>query len=538
LCYHLELPRAFLREGGLAYLPDAHESTFPLLTEMWFLWALALDGPVAAQLVHFALGLLLLLAVREAAAPLGRNWAWLAAGVAALTPVVTNQMTAPLNDVALAAFAALAWAAGERADRESDRRVAWWIVAGIMLGAACAIKFTGLVFAVAWTGGRLVKLWLAASSHAGRHRVIGRECKAASPADRSSNVAPSRNGALVDLTGERRSGWRAVVTHPVGVVAVAAFLVAGLWYGRAAWHTGNPVHPYFSTVFGNPSETSMRASKRPLGRDPLRWLAAPFETTFSPERFGGRAHQFGPLFLAMLPGLLFLAMDRRAWPALTVVAIYSLFWLLLRQNLRFALPMLPVLSIGVVTVWRALPRTGTARGVVLTVALGMLAFTTLVAVRRARHAWPVAVGVESRADYLRRCEPTTGAAEMVSRLTRSHARLLSQETRAFYFDREIVRESLFRSRTAAYDATSSPDEVAARLTRDAFTHLLLAERVTRGSAPYDDVLSRIALPAIERSGVSSDGPFRLLGETTGRDLDGAEYRYRLVEIEPSAAARR
>jgi hypothetical protein len=58
LCYHLELPKAFLADNRLSFYPYSENSTFPLLVEMWFLWAIALDGPVAAGLVHWLLGLI------------------------------------------------------------------------------------------------------------------------------------------------------------------------------------------------------------------------------------------------------------------------------------------------------------------------------------------------------------------------------------------------------------------------------------------------------------------------------------------------
>src|SRR5258708_3718188 len=57
MCYHLELPKRFLEQHALVYLPDSDNSTYPMLVEMWYLWALALDGGTAAQLVHWCLGI-------------------------------------------------------------------------------------------------------------------------------------------------------------------------------------------------------------------------------------------------------------------------------------------------------------------------------------------------------------------------------------------------------------------------------------------------------------------------------------------------
>ena len=40
--------QGFLADHAVRFLPDSDNSTFPLLAEMWYAWALALDGPVAA----------------------------------------------------------------------------------------------------------------------------------------------------------------------------------------------------------------------------------------------------------------------------------------------------------------------------------------------------------------------------------------------------------------------------------------------------------------------------------------------------------
>jgi hypothetical protein len=149
LCYHLELPKTFLVEHRILYLPYHDNATFPLLTEMWFLWGLAIDGGVCAQLVHWGLGVLLGLAAVVLATPiLGRRWAWVAGALVVLTPGVSNQMTAPLNDVALAAMTTLALAAWWRAV-VGDQGRRWFVLAGLTAGGALATKYIALLFAVA-----------------------------------------------------------------------------------------------------------------------------------------------------------------------------------------------------------------------------------------------------------------------------------------------------------------------------------------------------------------------------------------------------
>ena len=61
------------------------------------------------RLIHWELGVLLGLATVVLAAPVvSRPWAWLAGAVVVLVPGVSNQMTAPMNDLALALMTTLA----------------------------------------------------------------------------------------------------------------------------------------------------------------------------------------------------------------------------------------------------------------------------------------------------------------------------------------------------------------------------------------------------------------------------------------------
>src|SRR5207249_4093046 len=106
-----------------------------------------LDSAVAAQLIHWALGLLLAAASVLLARPLvGRRAAWLASAIVLTVPGITNQMAAPLNDVALAVFTTLALVAWQQAlasarhgtdDQVGEPRLPWrwFILAGLMAGA-------------------------------------------------------------------------------------------------------------------------------------------------------------------------------------------------------------------------------------------------------------------------------------------------------------------------------------------------------------------------------------------------------------------
>lgn len=498
LCYHLELPKSFLAEHRLAFLPYHDNSTFPLLTEMLYLWGLALDGGVCAQLVHWAVGVLLMLATVLLAAPLlGRPWAWAAGTVVVLTPGLNNQMTAPLSDVALTLWTTLALAAWWRATVNDEGR-RWLLLAGLMAGAALGTKYTALVFAAAVS---VTWLWALA----------------------------------------RQPSQRRLFLHGAIVVSILATSVGGMWYLRAAWHRGNPVYPLLGEVFSRGNVEGDRptcvdtkiaptlpAEKSPLGRSPWAVATAPWELTMHPERFGGRGHQLGVLLLAVLPGLALSRRLRGLGTLLAVAGVYFVLWSLLRQNVRFLFPIVPLLAVAAVWVWIEGGRMPPWPRWLTTATMGaVVAAMAAVPLYRAREALAVAVGLEDRDRYLSRQVPTYQAAAITNRLFSPDSHMLSQDFRAFYFNCRVTRENVFRRQTHYDHQITDPATLSRHLRSAGFTHLLLAEAQGGDGIGYDPTLWRLA-----DAQLASPGADELLTVTEyeRQDPEGAVRRYRLVML--------
>jgi len=523
LCYHLELPKLFLSHGRIEFLPLHENSTFPLLAETWYLWALALDSAVAAQLIHCLLGLLLAAAAVLLARPLiGHGWAWLAGVVVLTVPGVTNQMTAPLNDVAVAAFATLALVAWQNApllvEKPQQKRafhespltpalspegrgsseIRLYIVAGLMAGAALSIKYVAIMFAAAaaavWCGGLL------------------------------------RGNAARELRSVR--GILAAARGPV-ICLLVAILVCGIWYARAAYHRGNPVYPFFSSLVGADGPPTVRESKTPLRWSAFDVGAAPWQVTMSPERFGGRGHQLGGLFLMLLPACLFLR-RRGLGPLLTLAAVYAVLWYSLRQNVRFLLPIVPILAVAAAAVLAELRSWPTGpRVLAISSCAAVMALGAVIPLHRARQHVAVAIGLETREEFLLRHEPTYRAACFANAHLPHHAKILSQEHRAYYFDRALTRENAFRRATNYAAQSAVVDSMVSKLHAAGFTHLLTAAADGLG-ARYNDTLSRLVAAAED----SQPGSLRTLLDYEFFEPDGTTRRYRLIELNSDGASKK
>ena len=480
LCYHLELAKRFLIEHRLVDLPFDDNATYPLIVEMWYLWGLALGGGVPAQLVHWFIGLLFAGGTFALGSTIvGRGWATVAATFALLAPGINNQMTAPLNDLALATFTTLALAAWWRAAID-DRPSGWYAMAGVMFGGALATKYTALVFLAAWSIAAAVILY----------RQIAR---------------------------------RKVMLRGMATAAVIAVSMAGPWYVRSMWLRGDPIYPYLSTRVEG---AAPKADKRPLGVNLLAAMTAPWDVTMSPQRVGGRSHQLGPLFLAVLPTLVIARRLRGVATLLIVASAFGLLWFVLRHNVRFLQPVAPLLAVPMawaISEWRRWPVVPQRIATLSTVGLALVCLA--IPVRRGVKLLPVAVGIESRDDYLRRVEPTYGTALAMRALLTTDACVLSQEQRAFYLPGRITRESIYRRETQFDQATDA--ELLDHLRHAGFTHLLLAEADNDADITFDETLGRRVAAAVAMNAETSP---RCLDEQTFVDEHGGRRRYRLLEL--------
>ena len=311
------MPKVFLAHGGsVGFEPDLHETVYPLVTELLYAVALALRGPVACRLISWVLGLVFAANVTALARPSLGARAWWAGTVALLVPAVSNGMSAPLNDVALAAFGTAAIAGWARFhDAPSSRRAA---LAGLLAGLALGVKYPALVLA------GLLGLAMVAS-------------------------------AL------RKVDYRRALL--MTIVFAAVMLAVGCpWYLRAFWYTGNPVFPFFRHVFGGAGlDEVLDPIKRPLAVSVINMLTALGPLSLQPDRFDQlRTTSSDRCSCSFLPRNL-----TQARPPCRVLAIVALGYAFMtlcltqRQSMRFVLIAVGPLAVGVA--WLRPKMVGTAR---------------------------------------------------------------------------------------------------------------------------------------------------------------------------------
>ncbi len=492
LCYHLQVPKLFLEHGATFYDPDLHETVYPLLTEMLYAVALAFRGPVSCRLVEWLLGVAFALNVTALARPSLGHRAWWAGTIALLAPAISNGMSAPLNDVALAAYGTAAIFAWSRFRERPTLRGA--ALTGLLTGLAMGVKYPALVLAgligMGIAPGFLSRIMFRITARSAGVPLVGSR--------RSRKLvgqAVERLTSDMDSSEPTVKPGRRLLIHLM-MFATFAWGTGGVWYARAFLCTGNPVHPFFRDTFGGAGlDEVLGPEKRPLNVDPLSLLTALVPMTLQPDRFDSFSHQFGPVFLLFLPALLWERPPRRVLALAAIGYGFLTLCLTQRQSMRFVLIALGPMSVAVAWLasawWQRRSTPGRALVAALLLALG---FESTLAVARARHGLGVVIGIESAEDYLARREPTFLVGRWVGLHLPPWARLVGQDHRGYYIPRDYTMELAHRRRTGLGRNGESPAEIIAELQAAGFSHLLLCPPVPETAVEFDPTLGRILAP--------------------------------------------
>ena len=328
LLYHFALPKAFVAQYGLSFIEGNIASYIALGNEMHNVWAMLLGGLFSPRVAEAAGGgttflffPLLLMATYGGSRELGldQRWSLLATVIVATVPSAFHVASSSYIDLALALYVTLAIFALSRWWKDQDRTQL--VLIAIFLGAALSIKLTA-VFVIAAFG--LIILLRAREKGA----AVG-------------NIVITGFGSLL-LAG----------------------VIASPWYLRTWKETGSPVFPFYMSIWKGQAPgwdversnlfQAMNAQYGGTDKGILDYLLAPLEISViaQPEIAQYYDGVLGIAFLLGLP-LLIWALWKVELPvevkiASGVAGIMLLFWMFSSEQLRYLLPIVPVLSIAIV----------------------------------------------------------------------------------------------------------------------------------------------------------------------------------------------
>ncbi len=331
LLYHFAVPKAFIAQGSSNFIEGNIASYLAVGIEMQNVWAMLLGdffgqraAEAAAGAVNFAFFPILLTAIYGWARELelSRRWALIAVLMIAAIPSAYHVAASGYIDLAMALYITLAIVALTKWWRILEN--GWLIFAAIFLSAALSAKLTALfVFA----------------SFALVITFRARHAQGANP-EKVGGILARGFGALI-LAG----------------------IIASPWYLRTWAETGSPVFPFYMNIW--PGEAAgwdversnlfqaMNSAYGGENKTPFDYLLAPWNLSVNaqPEYSTFFDGVLGVAFLFGLPILVW-ALWKKDMPEETkigagIAAIMFVFWLFSSQQLRYLLPIMPVLAIAI-----------------------------------------------------------------------------------------------------------------------------------------------------------------------------------------------
>ena len=401
LAYHLAVPKIYLADGRIHYIPFVSHSNFPFTMEMLYTLGLFLNGPALAKLNHLLTLVLTLLLLWGMGRRLwGRTAGVVGVATFASAPLVMWEATSAYIDLGYSLYYLLAavafavwWVEGKKG---------WLILSGIACGLCLGTKMTGAI-----TFGSLTALLA--------YRMI-----------------------------RERRPWRDLAGF-----MLPAILVASPWFVKSQIWTGNPTYPFFYGLFGGRNwDEAMaqiyRASQVKFGVGKGAWdlLRLPFDLAFRYDAFTdvGTSHGVdspGVLWFCLLPPLLLVrGHDRVVKVLMTLALLGTLGWFFSMQYGRYFLPILAILSLATGYAAQRAEQDGAlrmaSRAVVMIVLAAGIAFSVPFTLVR----WMVVLGGISERNYLQEKLPLYRAFEYVNDTSRPTAKVaIFGDPRGFYLDR-------------------------------------------------------------------------------------------------------
>jgi hypothetical protein len=457
LAYHLADPKLYLEHGRIYPIWFESHSNFPFTVEMLYTVGLALKSVSLAKAFSWILweigaagvyGLTRTLA-REASS----RCAGLVAAVAfAATPIILWEATSSYIDVAACAFlvlsihALLLW-------RRSD--VWGWLVAsGVFSGWALGTKMT-LAVPVAL----LIACSLWWCKGPGRRRVA----------------------CALALTG-------------------VALAVASPWYIKSYAWTGNPVYPFYYSIFDGKNwsaenEAAYKAQQSGFGikdRGPLQFVRTPWEASIAPQVYYDKVSSnpwviylfsLGIVFLVSLPILgAGLRWERETFGLLAILALSFAAWFAQVQYLRYLVPLVGLAAALVGASAARLSGRGQAVRATLSlfawfvVAMSLL-HVGLIARFVSLDRLSVVMGRQSQSDYLESHLAMFPMVEFINRELPPDAKVIMyHEVFGLYLDRAYMWGNPQHHTLIPYDTFKTVDELLRGLRKEDVTHVLVNER--------------------------------------------------------------
>ncbi len=469
--YHLAVAQSYIQTGSVQPTPQYRYAVFPQLVEMLFASALMMGSDILAQCISLIFLLVTALAVAAFLRHIGQKAAsYWGAALLLSNSILLVLAGVAYTDMALVAFVTLAVLSFER--WYEDKNDHWLVLSGLMIGCAAGTKYSALFF-------------------------------------------PLALGALLIVVLLQRRSIR-----PLFTFTICAIITALPWYLYNAYHTGNPVWPFFSSLFGHAywndadvqGQTADLLASYGTGTSLRALLILPWNLFMHAEYF----HSDAGLSISLLIGIPFAMYEiaRKAYARrIAVVTLgFMFFWFFTSQILRYLIPVLPLVCVlaaaGMGRFFEQFfPSSRLARtlaAVVVTVLL-MLPGWRFVLHTVTSMGPPPAIP-EERAEYLAKRLPSYGAVHYLNNVAGSSYNLYSYgDARIAYYAEGEFRGDVFgpwRYSRLTGLLGGSEDSLRQELNSMGSSHLLIREGSGGSECKPEWLVRRFVVPVFRTPGTA------------------------------------
>lgn len=440
LMYHLEGPRKFLEHGKIVLLPDIWQANGPLTIEMIYTIGLIFGSDTFAKLVNLIFSVLLFLSTYA----FGKRFLkpggdWISVAILLGIPILPLWASSTNVDIAWAVFeflslyALLIW--------NNTGRRSWLVLSGLMIGFALGSKLLA-------QGGVLVLVLL----------II-----------------------LID----RRNGLKSILKD-VSTLIVVSILVGIPWYLKNWFLGGNPVYPLYFGGLEWPADRVYYLmgwlQSFGMGNNILDYLFLPWNIYINPRQFSLLGNIEIPSILFIL---IFLYPLTKKSININLLVIYTvlrfILWSVGSQQIRFLLPIFPVLSI--VSAWVFVDLTSRyfsdhGKRIIQISVLGALLVSTIyfsLLTQKFIRPWSVVLGFESKKSFLSRTVSNFQAVTYIRDNLDSDNRVLMLWDGQGYYCGELCLPDAEQSRWVYYyNNNPGLSEMVDLLDKKGITHILFS----------------------------------------------------------------
>jgi hypothetical protein len=497
LAYHFNAPKLFLKAGAIEFILRPLDGAIPYLVQMTYVPVLGLGGERALTLWTMvsgwsSAGLLFILCRHH----LSRNWSLAVTAIFFTTPVVVYAAGTGQIEIRTTLFVMVgAWAIAK--SLETDK-IAFTVLAGLVVGFYGGSKYIGLMFALA--------------------------------------------GGLAILMQRR---W---LVHGL-VYSFVAFVIGSQWYIWNAIHTGDPFFPMLFQWLGRDDlelwtkahdlvfKDTFFLFDRPAPRNLFWLLYYPFAATLDPfPVFEAKRAGLGPYGLLILPFAFLGAWKFRSKLSTSRITVYAALTFLFyatwfisgaSQRVRHLLPVLPLFLLCITIAAQRLVNVSNFRvplylAIVATIIIHV-GGSTLFSVKYFRH---LASG-DSRETYLQKNISEYATVAWINANLEKSDLLLEKNRQLFYY---LDVPYIFGSpHTQAIlnlmPGTVTPKTLYRQLTRARITHLILGRQSASSNAlyaePYEIMYKSGCLSPLKKFRVQRIG---------SRTLPSQIEKFKLVDV--------